>query len=107
MRCQCQVRVLILSPYSQIQSPNWTGADSVILGDHVSESIFQLYYYDYDYQVSVVVLVRPGAPTISPRTPVATEGQSLNMSCSSEGGSPSPDIFWYMEVSYDRSRVIT
>ena len=68
-----------------------------------SESRFQLYYYD---PVSVVVLVRPGAPTISPRTPVATEGQSLNMSCSSEGGSPSPDIFWYMEVSYDWSRVI-
>ena len=48
-------------------------------------------------QVSLTVLVRPGAPTISPRTPVATEGQSLNLTCSSVGGSPAPDIFWYRE----------
>ena len=42
--------------------------------------------------------MRPGPPVITPRTPVATEGESMNISCSSEGGSPAPDIFWYMEV---------
>ena len=74
-------------------------------------------------QVSVTVLVRPGPPVISPRTPVATgrgcitwcrryaenatqpllfifhyhcsEGDTLTLSCSTEGGSPTPDIFWY------------
>ena len=46
----------------------------------------------------VTVLVRPGPPVITPRTPVATEGEAMNISCSSEGGSPAPDIFWYMEV---------
>ena len=49
----------------------------------------------------LTVLVRPGAPSISPRTPVATEGQSLNLTCSSEGGSPAPDIFWYREGDTD------
>ena len=49
-------------------------------------------------QVQVTVLVRPGPPVIAPRTPVATEGEAMNISCSSEGGSPAPDIFWYMEV---------
>ena len=48
-------------------------------------------------KVSVTVLVRPGPPIISPRTPVATEGSSMNLTCSSEGGSPAPDIFWYTE----------
>ena len=46
----------------------------------------------------VTVLVRPGPPVITPRTPVATESEAMNISCSSEGGSPAPDIFWYMEV---------
>ena len=46
----------------------------------------------------MTVLVRPGPPVITPRTPVATEGEAMNISCSSEGGSPAPDIFWYMEV---------
>ena len=52
-------------------------------------------------QVSVTVLVRPGAPVISPRTPVATEGVSVNLTCSSEGGSPAPDIFWYADGHSD------
>ena len=49
------------------------------------------------------MLVRPGPPVIDPRTPVATEGEAMNISCSSEGGSPSPDIFWYMEVGETQS----
>ena len=47
--------------------------------------------------MSITVLVKPGSPTISPRTPVATEGRSVNLTCSSQGGSPSPQIFWYRE----------
>ena len=47
--------------------------------------------------MSITVLVKPGSPTISPRTPVATEGRPVNLTCSSQGGSPSPQIFWYRE----------
>ena len=47
--------------------------------------------------MSITVLVKPGSPTISPRTPVATEGRPVNVTCSSQGGSPSPQIFWYRE----------
>ena len=58
-------------------------------------------YVNPPVKVSVTVLVRPGPPVISPRTPVATEGETMNLTCSSEGGSPAPDIFWYTEDSAD------
>ena len=55
----------------------------------------------FPLQMSITVLVKPGSPLISPRTPVATEGRSVNLTCSSQGGSPSPQIFWYREGVQD------
>ena len=43
------------------------------------------------------MLVKPGPPVISPRTPVGTEGVSVNLTCSSQGGSPAPQLVWYRE----------
>ena len=40
----------------------------------------------------LTVLLRPGEPTITPSVPVATEGKALQLTCSSVGGSPDPQI---------------
>ena len=32
---------------------------------------------------------------------MATEGVAVNLTCSSEGGSPAPDIFWYADGHSD------
>jgi hypothetical protein len=45
--------------------------------------------------VALTVLLKPSLPTIVPSSPHATEGRQLNLTCSSLGGSPSPQIYWY------------
>lgn len=42
-------------------------------------------------------LVPPGPPIISPSNPIAKEGETFRLSCSSEGGSPDPFIQWYRD----------
>ena len=42
------------------------------------------------------VLLKPSPPKISPASnPTATEGRVLNLTCSSVGGSPPPQVYWY------------
>ena len=43
----------------------------------------------------LVVLMPPSQPSISPDSMTATEGKATNLTCSSLGGSPPPDIKWY------------
>ncbi|ODM93874.1 Hemicentin-2, partial [Orchesella cincta] len=45
--------------------------------------------------VQLTVLLPPGPPKITPLEPTATEGRSLDLTCSSSGGSPDPLIRWY------------
>ena len=47
--------------------------------------------------IGLTVLLQPSSPRISPPSPVATEGKPLNLTCSSQGGSPPPQIKWYRE----------
>ena len=47
--------------------------------------------------IGLTVLLQPSSPRISPPSPVATEGKPLNLSCSSRGGSPPPQIKWFRE----------
>lgn len=42
--------------------------------------------------VNLTVLIPPGSPRIEPETPTATEGQPIDLVCSSQGGSPDPQI---------------
>ncbi|GFW85932.1 hemicentin-1 [Trichonephila clavipes] len=42
-------------------------------------------------------LVPPGEPRITPPKPIAREGESTALTCSSEGGSPDPTIRWYRD----------
>lgn len=42
--------------------------------------------------VNLTVLIPPGSPRIDPETPTATEGQPIDLVCSSQGGSPDPQI---------------
>ena len=53
----------------------------------------------YAKSVQLTVLMKPSAPTILPAgKPVqASEGQQLNLTCSSTGGSPAPQIYWYSD----------
>ncbi|GLH07354.1 Down syndrome cell adhesion molecule-like protein Dscam2 [Gryllus bimaculatus] len=45
---------------------------------------------------ALTVLTPPGAPRVLPGpTPTLTEGKSAELTCSSTGGSPDPDIKWY------------
>ena len=39
--------------------------------------------------------LEPSAPNIKPANPTATEGRPFNLTCSSIGGSPPPQIKWY------------
>ncbi|CAL4088052.1 unnamed protein product [Meganyctiphanes norvegica] len=49
--------------------------------------------------VNLTVLIPPGSPTITPQVPVATEGDNVELQCSSKGGSPDPQINWYRKGS--------
>ena len=49
--------------------------------------------------VELTVLLRPSPPSLNPATPTATEGRLLNLTCSSLGGSPPPQIHWYNEAN--------
>ena len=46
-------------------------------------------------KLTLVHLFQPSPPTISPANPTATEGRPFNLTCSSVGGSPPPQIKWY------------
>ncbi|XP_071050518.1 cell adhesion molecule Dscam2 isoform X1 [Onthophagus taurus] len=49
---------------------------------------------------SLTVLTPPQAPTVMPGTYVtATEGKTLDLTCSTMGGSPDPIVRWYREDS--------
>ena len=48
-------------------------------------------------KIGLTVLLKPSPPQISPSSPVATEGLPVNLTCSSTGGSPPPQIKWYKE----------
>ncbi|OXA59469.1 Hemicentin-2 [Folsomia candida] len=43
----------------------------------------------------LTVLLPPGPPRITPVEPSATEGRTIELTCSSSGGSPDPLIRWY------------
>ena len=49
----------------------------------------------YKKVVQLTVLLPPEAPRILPSEPTATEGRSVDLTCSSSGGSPDPLIRWY------------
>ena len=46
----------------------------------------------YTKTVGLTVLLKPSAPRISPSSPIATEGRPTNLTCSSTGGSPPPQV---------------
>lgn len=48
----------------------------------------------YVRTVQLTVLMAPKPPVISPDIPTATEGQKIDLVCSSVGGSPPPEIVW-------------
>jgi len=45
----------------------------------------------------VTILIPPGPPRITPLNPVAKEGETFALTCSSQGGSPDPTIQWYRD----------
>ena len=47
--------------------------------------------------IGLTVLLKPSPPKISPPAPLATEGKPINLTCSSSGGSPPPQVRWYRE----------
>ncbi|XP_028966735.1 hemicentin-1 [Galendromus occidentalis] len=49
-------------------------------------------YFTKEHQVTI--LMAPGDPKITPTQPFAEEGKPYNLTCSSTGGSPDPDISW-------------
>lgn len=42
--------------------------------------------------LNLTVLIKPGSPKIDPLNPVATQGNTMKLTCSSQGGSPDPEI---------------
>lgn len=54
----------------------------------------------YHKNVTLTVLRPPGLPTITPSSPLATEGKRIELQCNTYGGSPEPEIKWYRENSY-------
>ena len=44
--------------------------------------------------IQLVVLLPPSQPILTPTLPTVTEGRAFNLSCSSLGGSPPPEILW-------------
>ena len=51
----------------------------------------------YTRTVGLTVLLKPSPPRITPSSPAATEGRPTNLTCSSTGGSPPPQVRWYRE----------
>lgn len=51
----------------------------------------------YSVSYAVTVLIPPGEPRITPANPIAREGEPTPLTCSSEGGSPDPQIHWYKD----------
>ncbi|XP_063585108.1 hemicentin-2-like [Penaeus indicus] len=49
--------------------------------------------------VNLTVLIPPGSPRVNPEVPTATENQQIDLVCSSQGGSPDPQIIWYRSGS--------
>ncbi|CAL4088411.1 unnamed protein product, partial [Meganyctiphanes norvegica] len=49
--------------------------------------------------VNLTVLIPPGSPRVTPETPKVTEGDNIDLICSSRGGSPDPQINWYRKGS--------
>ena len=45
--------------------------------------------------IILVVLLPPSQPTVAPTKPTVTEGKDLNITCSSIGGSPPPEVLWF------------
>ncbi len=43
-------------------------------------------------KISLTVLLKPSPPRVLPAAPAATEGRPLNLTCSSTGGSPPPQV---------------
>lgn len=52
---------------------------------------------DTVYQVTyrLTILIPPGKPVIEPQIPIAREGQAFELTCSSFGGSPDPEVEWF------------
>ena len=53
-------------------------------------------------KIGITVLIKPSPPIMIPRTPIATEDRPINITCSSSGGSPPPEISWFREGSSDQ-----
>ena len=51
----------------------------------------------YSKSVELTVLLEPSAPTIVSLNPTVTEGKPLNLTCESKGGSPAPEIKWFIK----------
>ena len=45
--------------------------------------------------IELTVLLQPSRPYISPQSVTAVEGKQMNLTCSSVGGSPPPQINWF------------
>ncbi|XP_064112028.1 hemicentin-2-like isoform X2 [Macrobrachium nipponense] len=56
--------------------------------------------------VNLTVLIPPGSPRISPEQPTATEKQSIDLVCASQGGSPDPEITWYRSDNEEKLRSV-
>ena len=48
-------------------------------------------------KIGITILLKPSPPIITPRTPIATEGVRVNLTCSSAGGAPPPEVSWFRE----------
>uniref|UniRef100_A0A2P2HYG8 Hemicentin-1-like n=1 Tax=Hirondellea gigas TaxID=1518452 RepID=A0A2P2HYG8_9CRUS len=56
--------------------------------------------------VNLTVLIPPGSPQITPKKPKAIEGKPVELTCSSRGGSPDPQIIWYRKGSDEKLRSV-
>ena len=50
----------------------------------------------YSKSVQLTVLLMPSPPTILSVDPTVTEGKTFNLTCESKGGSPAPEIKWFL-----------
>ncbi|XP_014220812.1 hemicentin-2-like [Trichogramma pretiosum] len=49
----------------------------------------------YHKNITLTVLRPPGPPSITPSNSVAKEGERLELTCNTYGGSPEPEVRWY------------